>query len=61
MGYCNKTQMDEGRKYRVAGMPLYKQSQREGIHGANVGPLDTLKPIIKANKETAVSPVFQHP
>ena len=52
--------MDKGRKYRVAGMLLYKQSQREGIHAANVGPLDASKPTIKANKETAVSPVFQH-
>ena len=61
MGYWNETQMDNGRKYGVAGMLPYKQSQREGIHAANVGPLDTSKPTIKANKETAASPVFQHP
>ena len=58
MGYWNETQMDEGRKYGVAGE---RGSQREGIHAVNVGPLDTLKPTIKANKETAASPVFQHP
>ena len=61
MGYWYKTYMDKGGKYGVAGMLLYKQSQREGIHAANVGPMDASKPTIKANKETAVSPVFQHP
>ncbi len=56
MGYWNKTCLDKGGKYGVAGMLLYKQSQREGIHAANVGPMDTLKPTIKANKEATVSP-----